>query len=119
MAIPQQATSSPTEGTASVAGASTSNLVDLVLLFSSAVQNYVARQVMVVGDPTNQSGFSAVTNTIPSGAEFALLTRLSPGSPELQAILQELRNIRAELQLLNTMNGAAMPATSPALIDTN
>jgi hypothetical protein len=120
MAIPQQSTTSATESTASVAGATSSQLIDLVQLFSSAVQAVVSRQVMVVGDPTNQNGYGAVSNTVPGGAEFAQIMRLSNGNPELQAIMQELRNIRAELQTLNYQMGT-LPATPPVLsnIDLN
>lgn len=114
MATPQQSTSTPTEGTASVAGATSAQLIDLAVLFSSAVQAFVARQVMVVGDPINQSGLGSVTNTVPGGAEFALMVKIAPGSPDLQLILAELRDLRAEIQQLNLQLGA-LPATPPPI----
>ena len=120
MAIPQQSTTSATESTASVAGATSSQLIDLVQLFSSAVQAVVSRQVMVVGDPTNQNGYGAVSNTVSGGQEFGLLVKIASGSPDEQLILQELRDLRAELQQLNAQLGA-LPATPPPIsrIDLN
>ena len=119
MAVPQQNTTTATEATATVAGATSSQQVDLLTLYSAVLGLNVVRQAMVIADPTNAAGVAAVTNTIPNGSEFAQVMRLSPGSPELQAILQELRNIRAELQVMNTNFGVSMPATAPALVDTN
>ena len=113
--VPQQPTTTPAEGSASVASGGSSAAIDLVQLFSSALQQYVARQVMVVGDPTNQSGFATVKNTQTSGGEFALTVQIQSGSQDLQLILAELRDIRAELQQLNYQLGA-QPATSPPVM---
>lgn len=116
MPAQQQNTTAPVEATAPVAGATSTTLIDLVTLFSAAVQAYVSRQVMVLGDPAIANGFAQVTNTVPNGNEFALLIRIAPGSPELQIAIQELRGIRAELQTLNAGLGYQSP-TGPALID--
>ena len=115
--VPNQSTATATEATASVAGGGATTLVDLVQLFSSAVQAYVARQVMVIGDPTNQTGLAGVISTVPSGAETGLVIKIAM-SPELQLMLSELRDIRAELQQLNMQLGT-LPATPPPVSHTD
>lgn len=117
MAVPQQSTTTTTESAATINSANTALFVDMVSLFSSFLQATVARQVMVVGDPTNPNAVEAVTNTVATGAEYGALFRLSPGSPELQLVVQELRMLRAEIQNQITISGAGLPITPPALID--
>lgn len=115
--VPQQNTTQTSETSSPVTGPS-GNLInaDMVQLFSAALALIVARQVMVVGDPLNPLGVAQVSALTPSGNEQALMTRLSPGSPELQILISELRMVRAELQqVVNTLGG--IPLTAPPLID--
>lgn len=118
MAIPQASTTVVTEASAPIAGATATQNVDLVQLWSAFLQTNVVRQVMVLGDPVGSGSVASVTNTVPGGQEFALLVRLTPGSPELQSIVQELRNIRAELQAMQA-NNSGVVATAPAFIDSS
>jgi hypothetical protein len=115
MATGQQQTSSLTETTAAIGGVSTTVLVDLVQLFSAQLAANIVRQVMVLGDPVNVANVAAISNQQNRGDEMALLVRQASGSSDLSAILQELRSIRAELQLMTINFGVSMPATPLAL----
>lgn len=115
---PQQTTSVPTEDTSPIVGSApgTVLLAEVMKLFSAALNTVVARQVMVIGDPVSAPAVAEVSNLVPDGTEFAISFRLSPGSPELQAILAEARMLRAEMQQLLIQLGA-LPLTPKVIED--
>ena len=115
--VPLQQTTTLAEVTSAINGPNGAQvLADLAQLLSPALAQVVVRQIMVIGDPQNPLGVAQVSALTPNGNEQALLTRLSPGSPELQIIISELRMIRAEIQQVNkTLGGVNL--TAPPLID--
>jgi hypothetical protein len=118
MPVQQTQTTGVNEATASVAGGSaTQALVDLVSLYSVQLAQAVVRQVVAIGDPANPTGVMNVGATLPSGVENAGFVRQSPGGPEMQMIIQELRNLRAEMQSVVIALGG-LPATASPLQET-
>jgi hypothetical protein len=111
MATGQLQTTNVTPQTAAIGGVSTTVLVDLVQLFSAQLAANIVRQVMVLGDPVNVANLAAISNNQTRGDEMALLVRLASGSSDLLDVVKELRNIRAELQLMNINFGVSLPAT--------
>lgn len=118
---PQTTTKSLTEATSAaasgVAGGAT-NQIDLAVLYSQLINATVARQIMAIGDPLNVFGVAEVGNLVTDGSDQSLSVKLSPGSPELQQLISEMRMLRAEMQQIVVALGS-IPATGVPLIETN
>lgn len=100
-----------TTTSAPVSASSTSVNIELVTPYNSNAQANLARQVMCIGDPENGNMIADVIGTrVPGANDFALVTALKPGSPDIQTTNELLASILLELKQLNA-NLCASPTS--------
>ena len=99
------------EASAPAIGSNTPLQLDLVQVQSFLLGYNVARQAMTLADPLDPAAIATVARGTPTGAEFTLAVKLSPGSPELADMRELLFRILAELQAHSQVLGAAAPLT--------
>lgn len=94
------------ESTVQIASGSAAVGVDIAQIVAYTLNALVSRQIMVVGDPNNALGQSAVAQGGLTGAEFGLAVKLAPNSPDLVALNATMQGVLIELQNLVTLLGS-------------
>jgi hypothetical protein len=105
-----------TEGSAAIGGGAAS--VDVWLLWSFVLGMQVARQGMVVTDPSNPLGAAAVTQNLASGAEFGIVVKPAANAQDATNLLQAVHNLTIEMQNLIILFGGTPMTPSPFLGNT-